>query len=110
MPEAPITQLPRPIFRVSSKYTSNRISHAKYVALWVQKLDKHLKTKASHILISTFCFYIKFWLRHVFTCAALMLAPQFIVAQICTLGSSTSRIINTKVLLLNLYNRGQKPR
>ena len=55
-----------------------------------------------------FLFYIKIWQRHVFTCAALMLAPQFIVAQICTLGSSTSRITNTKALLLNLYNTGQK--
>ena len=39
-----------------------------------------------------------------------MLAPQFIVAQICTLGSSTSRIGNTKALLLNLYNTGRKTR
>ena len=35
-----------------------------------------------------------------------MLAPQFIVAQICIRGSSTSRITNTKALLLNLYNTG----
>ena len=33
-----------------------------------------------------------------------MLAPQFIVAQICR---STSRITNTKALLLNLYNTGE---
>ena len=43
----------------------------------------------------------------VFTCAALMLAPQFIVAQVCILGSSTSRVAKTKALLLNLYNTGQ---
>ena len=90
----PYDLVPRPIFRVSSRNTSKRIARAKYIAFWVlietrdSVLFKQRKTKASHRLISTFCFYMYLDLgRQVFTFAALMLAPQFIVAQVCTLGS-----------------------